>query len=418
MFTDVDEVRARRGLRIVTVAAASLAGLATLSGPAPQAMADPTNSATAPPLSSGSLFPAPSRLSELHDTEREQSGAVKAARKELTASSRAAAAALEAYSQAVRAQQLAQVEQDGRRKALRAAEETLAVQRAALGRWARQAYRAGNSLASNPTLATVLGEQAADVTQARRWLAMAGSGSDRMVTELEAAQAVRAAAVDAAERAADASHRAVLAAGQAKQARDAAVTAQRATLARLQDKLQTTRDAVAEAEHQAQLLAQARAYAAAHVTIAAGDNRVTGPVGSCTGGDMQLYPNGQIPLAALCPLWAAPGHDLRADAAYAFDQLSTAYAQQFGRPICVTDSYRSYDEQVRLKAEKPSLAATPGTSNHGWGTAVDLCGGVESFDAPEHAWLLINAPAYGWFHPSWAEPQGSRPEPWHWEFGG
>nr|WP_269811342.1 M15 family metallopeptidase [Kineosporia rhizophila] len=114
----------------------------------------------------------------------------------------------------------------------------------------------------------------------------------------------------------------------------------------------------------------------------------------------------------------APGHHLRADAAYAFDQLSQTYAEQFGTFVCVTDSYREYATQVRLYATKPNLAARPGQSNHGWGTAVDLCGGVQSFGTPEHEWLFANAPLFGWFHPAWAQAGGSRPEPWHWEFGG
>jgi hypothetical protein len=25
---------------------------------------------------------------------------------------------------------------------------------------------------------------------------------------------------------------------------------------------------------------------------------------------------------------------------------------------------------------------------------------------------------YGFFHPSWAQQGGSKPEPWHWEFAG
>ena len=49
------------------------------------------------------------------------------------------------------------------------------------------------------------------------------------------------------------------------------------------------------------------------------------------------------------------------------------------RPICITDSYRTYASQVRLYGQKPALAAVPGTSNHGWGLAVDLCGGIEHF---------------------------------------
>jgi LAS superfamily LD-carboxypeptidase LdcB len=71
-----------------------------------------------------------------------------------------------------------------------------------------------------------------------------------------------------------------------------------------------------------------------------------------------------------------------------------------------------------IYADKPWLAAVPGTSNHGWGTAVDLCGGVEAFGTATHLWMLENAPAFGWFHPSWAKPGGGRPEPWHWEFAG
>jgi LAS superfamily LD-carboxypeptidase LdcB len=129
------------------------------------------------------------------------------------------------------------------------------------------------------------------------------------------------------------------------------------------------------------------------------------------------FSDGQIPLSDLCPIWGATGL-LRADAAAAFDRMSKAYARQFGRPICVTDSYRSYSQQVALYAAKPGLAARPGTSNHGWGVAVDLCGGIQSFGTVQHEWLFTHAPLYGWFHPLWAEPTGSRPEPWHWEFSG
>jgi len=98
--------------------------------------------------------------------------------------------------------------------------------------------------------------------------------------------------------------------------------------------------------------------------------------------------------------------------------MAKAYAAEFGSPLCVTDSYRSLGEQVRVYAAKPKLAAHPGTSNHGWGTALDLCGGIESFGTTQHAWMLTHAPLFGWFHPGWAEPTGSKPEPWHWEFAG
>ncbi len=147
------------------------------------------------------------------------------------------------------------------------------------------------------------------------------------------------------------------------------------------------------------------------------DNRVAGLVGDCKGLPIEGYSNGAIPAEALCPVWAAAGHRLRADAAFGFDQLSEAYALEFGAPICITDSYRSYEGQVTVYANKPDLAAIPGTSNHGWGTATDLCGGIQSFGTPQHGWMRANAPLYGFFLPTWAQEGGSRPEPWHWEYG-
>lgn len=64
--------------------------------------------------------------------------------------------------------------------------------------------------------------------------------------------------------------------------------------------------------------------------------------------------------------------------------------------------------------KKPGVAtaAVPGTSNHGWGLAVDAGtetdgdAGVESFDQRAIDWLMLYAAAFGW---SW-EIQS---EPWH-----
>jgi hypothetical protein len=142
------------------------------------------------------------------------------------------------------------------------------------------------------------------------------------------------------------------------------------------------------------------------------------PTPPCKGMDVSSFPNGMIPLEALCPVLFTATHRLRADAAYAFNAMALEYAGAYGTPLCVTDSYRSYDAQVVVAAEKPTLAAEPGHSNHGWGLAADLCGGIEAFDTPTHQWMVDNAPRFGWFHPAWAEIDGSKPEPWHWEFAG
>ena len=104
------------------------------------------------------------------------------------------------------------------------------------------------------------------------------------------------------------------------------------------------------------------------------------------------------------------------DNAMAFNAMSNAYQQQTGSALCVADSYLSYAEQVAVLLERPGLAATPGTSQHGLGLATDLCGGVQDFASPAHLWMQRYAPLYGWFHPAWVEPSGVLPEPWHWEF--
>jgi cell wall-associated NlpC family hydrolase len=129
------------------------------------------------------------------------------------------------------------------------------------------------------------------------------------------------------------------------------------------------------------------------------------------------YPNGLIPPSAMCPLGVG-GHSLRCDAAAAYRAMSTAFAAAFGSPICITDSYRTYPSQVRLYGEKPALAAVPGTSNHGWGLAVDLCGGIDHYGTPQYNWMKANAGRFGYLHPVWAEPGNGREEPWHWEYAG
>jgi murein DD-endopeptidase MepM/ murein hydrolase activator NlpD len=129
------------------------------------------------------------------------------------------------------------------------------------------------------------------------------------------------------------------------------------------------------------------------------------------------FRNGMIPATALCALEAGSGQFLRCDAAVAFRLMDSAFSARFGRRLSVSDSYRSLSEQQALFTAKPNLAAVPGTSNHGWGLAVDLAGGVEHFGAEEHQWMVANAPRFGWKHPEWARQGGSRPEPWHFEFG-
>jgi D-alanyl-D-alanine carboxypeptidase len=126
--------------------------------------------------------------------------------------------------------------------------------------------------------------------------------------------------------------------------------------------------------------------------------------------------NGQISAASLSPLKFDAEEQLRTDAARQLERLNTAYKARFGSNLEINDTYRSYDEQVAVKASRGYMAAVPGYSNHGWGVAVDLGGGVETFGTEQYEWLRKNAPKFGWDNPGWARSDGRKPEAWHWEY--
>jgi hypothetical protein len=200
---------------------------------------------------------------------------------------------------------------------------------------------------------------------------------------------------------------------------DAARTSQQLTR-QLRDLRATAARANAELQAAAARLARAEAAERLRRTrIRVSRSRfAVGSGPACTGGSTSGYANGFLPDSVLCPLWEAPGERLVAAAAAAFNRMSRYHAQVAGGPLCVTDSYRSYAGQVSVYERRPGYAATPGRSEHGWGRAVDLCGGVQRYGSDAYAWMKANAGRFGFFHPAWAEPGGSKPEPWHWEFSG
>jgi len=115
-------------------------------------------------------------------------------------------------------------------------------------------------------------------------------------------------------------------------------------------------------------------------------------------------------------LHRALGEAVRADAAVALSALNEAFRVRFGRDLCLVDSYRSISSQYAVKASRGYLAATPGTSMHGWGLAIDLCGD-EYRSSEVYGWLWENGPAYGWENPPWAQRGGmGNYEPWHFEY--
>ena len=132
--------------------------------------------------------------------------------------------------------------------------------------------------------------------------------------------------------------------------------------------------------------------------------------------DTKGYENGRIPADDLGELAFAPGESLRRDAAEQLERLDAAYRARFGHHLQIRDSYRSYASQVSVKASRGYLAAVPGYSDHGWGIAVDINGGVEERSSAQHQWLVDNAAKFGWVNPAWAQADGRKPEAWHWEY--
>ncbi|GAA3941030.1 M15 family metallopeptidase [Actinoplanes auranticolor] len=119
------------------------------------------------------------------------------------------------------------------------------------------------------------------------------------------------------------------------------------------------------------------------------------------------YGNGKIPANALEKV-GNTNHRLWAPAAESLNKMvNDAKAQ--GVTIGITDSYRSYSEQVDVARRKGlysqgGLAAKPGTSEHGWGMATDL-----DLNNKAQAWMRANGEKYGFV-------ENTPREPWHWAY--
>ena len=83
-------------------------------------------------------------------------------------------------------------------------------------------------------------------------------------------------------------------------------------------------------------------------------------------------------------------------------------------------SYRTYDQQVYLYNEylagRGALAAVPGTSNHGWGLAVDLATtdmrSMLDRIGTKYGWSKATSDAQSeWWHIKWVEGSWSGPDP-------
>jgi len=152
------------------------------------------------------------------------------------------------------------------------------------------------------------------------------------------------------------------------------------------------------------------------------------------------YDNGQIPLDKMKKnkfLSKSLGGDssyLMSEASDSLDALMNAFnnASFKGKQsITFTDGYRSLQRQEAMFAKYgQGRAAKPGTSNHGWGIAIDIYWGIRTnmfkdidsrpsaFKHPNYIWFFENGPNFGWFNPTKLRDDSKTDEWWHWEYHG
>lgn len=126
--------------------------------------------------------------------------------------------------------------------------------------------------------------------------------------------------------------------------------------------------------------------------------------------------NGRLDTGQLSTVGKYDQHYLQPAAADAYKEMKRD-AKAAGVKWGITDSYRDYDQQVDVYNRKGDYsqggwAAKPGTSQHGWGLAVDLKrkGSGLGYGSRQFEWLSNNASKYGF--------ENIAREPWHWQYAG
>jgi hypothetical protein len=115
--------------------------------------------------------------------------------------------------------------------------------------------------------------------------------------------------------------------------------------------------------------------------------------------------NGDLPSSALSPI--AGGGQLADDAAAAWNALAAHVKEKEGWSLRASEAYRTLARQWYFwnlyQSGRGNLAAYPGTSNHGWGLAVDLA------TYTDRNYIDKYGAQFGWSK-SWSDAPG---EWWH-----
>lgn len=131
--------------------------------------------------------------------------------------------------------------------------------------------------------------------------------------------------------------------------------------------------------------------------------------------------NGKVPASLLVAIpWDREKTLIAAPALADLTRLNTAFKKKFGTPLSIDLAYRTRATQDYYFTELgPLIAAKPGTSNHGWGTAIDVPETYDySFRGKYYKWLKLNSKKYNWVHRAYLEEGSKYAEAWHFEYVG
>lgn len=132
--------------------------------------------------------------------------------------------------------------------------------------------------------------------------------------------------------------------------------------------------------------------------------------------------NGKIPSSDLNPINGNSGDKDRlaksgkaAGAWNSMCQEAKKKGMAIPYPTGPSSSYRTYDDQVHFYNNQPPVAAYPGTSNHGWGKAVDVAtqSGVNTVKSigGKYGWHWGEAPSEWWHVTYYGGWDGGNPGP-------
>ena len=160
-------------------------------------------------------------------------------------------------------------------------------------------------------------------------------------------------------------------------------------------------------------------------------------IGKVSTYENKKFENGLLPEELIGQSSSATGFHalLLKDVIGDFDRLAVAFKNKFNQKLKLNDSYRTFNEQIKIKDKKlkeaESLsnpeearkkrgeAAKPGTSNHGWGLAFDFSThykGKKGFESETFDWMMRNAPRFGFHSPPILRDGAGTDESWHFEW--